>query len=182
MLDFVILVCYTYWESESDSDFLFVSFIPLTKNFILTLTASLALLFSSATTNAAVLGETQVVQSSALIEAASADVLSSLNDPLSAEETEDYVRAYFAKTPILAEVARCESQFRQFNKSGGVLRGRVVPDDVGVMQINTYFNGALAKKLGFDIYTLEGNLAFGQWMYDHQGVQPWSASQPCWGK
>ena len=36
---------------------------------------------------------------------------------------EDYVRAYFIETPILAEIASCESSFRQYGEDGDVLRG-----------------------------------------------------------
>jgi hypothetical protein len=95
---------------------------------------------------------------------------------------EAYVREYFKDTPILAEIARCESHFTQFTKSGKVLRGRVVPQDVGVMQINETYHLKESKKLGFDIYTLDGNLAYGQYLYEKLGARPWLASSPCWGK
>ncbi len=138
------------------------------------------MLFATASSNQIALGQDHV-QSTQIVEAASAAVLASsgLNQ---IENTEAYVKTYFAKTPILAEVARCESRYHQFTKSGDVIRGMVDSDDIGVMQINERYNGVTAKNLGFDIYTLDGNLAFGQWMYDHQGTQPWSASEPCWGK
>jgi hypothetical protein len=95
---------------------------------------------------------------------------------------ETYVRSYFAKTPILAEIARCESRFRQFGIDGQVLQGKQVPDDLGIMQVNAYFHEDAAEKLGFDLHTLDGNLAYGQWLYDREGTRPWNASKPCWGK
>lgn len=87
---------------------------------------------------------------------------------------------------ILEKVAACESgngivgSARQFNKDGSVLRGRVVPDDIGYMQINAYWHLEAAIRLGYDIYTLEGNRAYGLYLYNTQGLQPWSASKYCW--
>jgi hypothetical protein len=101
------------------------------------------------------------------------------SDPINVKA---YVMQYFADTPILAHIAGCESQFRQFDKNGQVLRGVAVHEDVGVMQINETYQGALASALGYNIYTLEGNVAFGKWLYDHQGAQPWSSSSACWAR
>ncbi len=105
------------------------------------------------------------------------------------KNVEAYVRNYFKDIPILAEVSRCESGFRQFGKDGKVLRGMAVPADVGVMQINEKYHGARAKKLGYDIYTLDGNLGYARYLYEHGGDngdslgnRPWLASAPCWGK
>lgn len=98
------------------------------------------------------------------------------------KNVEAYVRNYYKDTPILAEVARCESHFTQFTASGKVLRGIQVPSDVGVMQINENYHGAEAKALGMNIYTLDGNLAFGKYLYEKNGARDWLASSPCWGK
>lgn len=105
------------------------------------------------------------------------------------KDVEAYVRSYFSDLPILAEVARCESHFTQFTKSGKVLRGIEVPADVGVMQINEKYHLARAKSLGMDIYTLDGNLAYGRYLYEHGGdngeglgSRPWLASSKCWSK
>ena len=92
------------------------------------------------------------------------------------------VREYFSDTPLLAEIAKCESSFRQFDKNGDVLRGKVNRSDIGLMQVNEYYHGAPAKKLGFDIYTVDGNLAYAKWLYNREGGQPWKSSSPCWGK
>lgn len=97
--------------------------------------------------------------------------------------TEEYVRNHFADTPILAEIARCESQFRQFDKkTGEVLRGVVNDRDVGVMQINEYYHLETAEKANINIYTLEGNLEYGRKLYKQFGTDPWNSSKPCWGK
>ncbi len=97
-----------------------------------------------------------------------------------AQTVEQYVRDYYSDTPVLAEIARCESTFRHFDRHGNILRGVVNNSDVGVMQINTYYHGETAETLGFDIYTLEGNLGYGQHLYEREGTTPWNASAFCW--
>jgi hypothetical protein len=96
--------------------------------------------------------------------------------------TEAQVKAYFEETPILAEIAFCESRFRHFDKNGNVLRGVQNSQDVGVMQINEKYHLDTAQKLGLNIYTLEGNMAYGKYLYDTQGTRPWNYSSHCWGK
>lgn len=95
---------------------------------------------------------------------------------------EEYLKKNFADTPILVEIAKCESEFRQFHKNGDLLRGRVDNADVGVMQINERYHLETSKKLGFNIHTIEGNIAYAKYLYEKSGSKPWSASQPCWGK
>jgi hypothetical protein len=94
---------------------------------------------------------------------------------------EDYVRAYFKETPVLAEIARCESTFRQVDKDGQVLRGKVNKSDLGLMQVNEYYHGEKADDLGFDLTTVNGNLAYGKYLYDKEGTTPWNSSKKCWG-
>jgi len=94
---------------------------------------------------------------------------------------EEYVKAYYKDNPILAEVARCESTFRHFEKNGDILRGTVNQKDIGVMQINEHFHGATAEKLGLDLYSLDGNLAYAAYLYNKEGMRPWKASSKCWG-
>lgn len=96
--------------------------------------------------------------------------------------TEAQVKAYFEETPILAEIAFCESRFRHFDENGNVLRGVQNSQDVGVMQINEKYHLETAQKLGLNIYTLEGNMAYGKYLYDTQGTKPWNYSSHCWGK
>lgn len=94
---------------------------------------------------------------------------------------EQQVREYFADVPSLANVAYCESRFRQYDANGNILRGRVNGRDVGVFQINEYYHLQTALKKGIDLYTLEGNMEYARYLYETQGLQPWSASRPCWG-
>ncbi|MEI7480448.1 MAG: hypothetical protein WCJ59_02360 [bacterium] len=95
---------------------------------------------------------------------------------------EEYVRAYYADTPILAEIARCESTFRQFDSNGQLLRGKVNKDDIGLMQVNEYYHDPRAKKLNLDLHTIDGNLAYAKRLYEKEGTDPWISSSPCWGK
>ena len=95
---------------------------------------------------------------------------------------EQYVREYFSDDPILAEIAKCESTFRQYSSSGEVIKGRVNKSDVGVMQINKYYHLKSAEKLGYDLHTIEGNMAYAKALYDREGTKPWNSSSKCWKK
>lgn len=95
---------------------------------------------------------------------------------------EAYLRVAYKDTPILVEVARCESNFHQFDAKGNIIRGIVNAGDVGVMQINEKYHADMAKKLGMDLYTVDGNIAYAKHLYAEQGTAPWSASAPCWSK
>ncbi len=96
--------------------------------------------------------------------------------------TESYVRQYFADIPIMIEVAKCESHFRQLDADGEIHRGVVNNADVGVMQINEFYHLDTAQKKNMNIYTLEGNTAYARDLYEREGTQPWASSKPCWGK
>ena len=98
------------------------------------------------------------------------------------KSVEKYLREQYADTPILVEIARCESTFAQFDKDGNVIRGKVNSQDVGVMQINEKYHSDTAKVLGLDLHTIEGNVKYAKHLYEEQGTAPWSASKPCWGK
>jgi hypothetical protein len=93
---------------------------------------------------------------------------------------EAYVRDYYHDTPILAEIARCESTFRHFGTNGKALRGKVNSDDIGVMQINDLYHYDRALKMGINIYTVDGNLQYAKYLYDKQGTAPWISSSKCW--
>lgn len=98
------------------------------------------------------------------------------------KSVEKYLREQYADSPILVEVARCESTFAQFDKKGNVVRGLVNNKDVGVMQINERYHAETAAMLGLDLHTIEGNVKYAKHLYKEQGTAPWSASKPCWGK
>ncbi len=95
---------------------------------------------------------------------------------------EEYVRSYFSDIPVMAEIAKCESRFRQYDKDGSILRGEENSLDRGVMQINEYYHSEDSQKLGYDIMTLEGNTAYARYLFDKYGVKPWQSSSKCWDK
>lgn len=96
--------------------------------------------------------------------------------------TEEYVKKYFEDIPIMIEIAKCESHFRQLDDDGEVHIGVQVREDVGVMQINEFYHLEQANKKDLNIYTIEGNTAYARDLYERQGTKPWNSSRPCWGK
>ena len=96
--------------------------------------------------------------------------------------TEQYIRQYFKDIPIMIEVAKCESRFRQLDDDGEVHRGVVNNLDVGVMQINEFYHLDQAVKKNINIYTVEGNTTYARDLYEREGTRPWNSSKPCWGK
>jgi hypothetical protein len=100
----------------------------------------------------------------------------------SSKTTKQIVQEYFAETPILIDVASCESRFIQYDADGSVLRGFINPQDVGVMQINEKYHLSDSIKLGLDIHTLEGNMDYAKHLYNKQGTRPWEYSSKCWNK
>lgn len=122
---------------------------------------------------------------SAQIEASSTvaveEIKVDITNATSSQDISRIVKEYYKDTPVLANIARCESEYRQFSSNGVVLRGRVNSADVGVMQVNEKYHLAESRKLGMNIHTLEGNLQYGAYLYKTQGSRPWNASRPCWG-
>lgn len=104
-----------------------------------------------------------------------------LNSLPQAQPLEQYVEIYFADEPIMIEIAQCESRMRQFDSKGSILKN---PNSsaIGLMQIMSSVHSDTADKLGIDIYTIQGNLAYARHLYDEQGVAPWNASKSCWSK
>lgn len=150
------------------------------------MTFGLAMLVSGMMSNGETTGTTTVskqeISKSQTVEiATSSKAVASSTIPTNAG-IEAKVRAYFADIPVMVEVGRCESRFRQFDKSGEPFRGIVNNMDVGVMQVNEYYHLKRAQKLGYNIYTVEGNLAYARLLYKESGTQPWNSSSPCWGK
>ncbi len=122
----------------------------------------------------------QTIQTAAVISATTATTTTELSSSTDSKAIETYIRKELASTPILIEVARCESTFRQYGKDGRVIRGIENPLDVGIFQINEHYHADTAKKLGYDIYTIEGNVAYGKYLYNKNGTKDWYASSPCW--
>ena len=81
----------------------------------------------------------------------------------------------------LVAIGKCESNNRQYDKDGNVIRGVVNPLDTGKYQINTHYWGEDAKKLGYDLETEEGNTKMAVWIYKNYGAYPWRWSAGCHG-
>jgi hypothetical protein len=99
-----------------------------------------------------------------------------------AQTVEEYVREYFVDIPVMAAIAKCESRFRQYDKNGSVLRGEIIYEDVGVMQVNETYHKAAAAELGLNLTVIQDNVAYARYLYDKKGTQPWNSSKACWGK
>ena len=84
------------------------------------------------------------------------------------------IASQFADVPIMVEVLRHESTYRQFNGSGNPLISET--GDVGVGQINIATWGEIAKKMGLDIYnSVTDNLKMTRYVYEVQGLTAWTA-------
>lgn len=95
-------------------------------------------------------------------------------------ESEKRVREYFKDIPVMIEIARCESNFRQYTDAGNVLRGGDSGGMVGVFQFFESIHATPALALGFDITTLEGNLGYAKYVYEREGTAPWDPAKYCW--
>ncbi len=95
-------------------------------------------------------------------------------------ELKQKAQEYFKDYPILVKIAGCESKFRQYDSKGNVLKGQINKGDLGLMQINKYYHAEKAKKLEFDLETVEGNMAYAKYLYEKEGEKPWMSSSKCW--
>ncbi len=102
---------------------------------------------------------------------------------------QEALEGYFgADMPLMIVIAKCESggglsgSPRQFGPDGSYLKGRQVPADTGVLQVNKTYHLARSQKLGYDIETLAGNMGYARLLQKEQGYWPWISSWPCWGK
>lgn len=97
------------------------------------------------------------------------------------EVVEEIVYMHFADAPIMVDIAKCESRFRQYEKDGTVLKNREGSSATGVFQIMASVHRKNAANLGYDINTLEGNIGYAQYLYELNGTRDWEASRLCWG-
>lgn len=147
------------------------------------LTTSIAFLVSSlygsGSTNTALSSTTNTANASTTADTAATTTQETTMDRSAVEA---YIKSEYANTPILIAIAQCESNFRQFNPDGTVVRGKVDSHDVGVMQINEIYWLDESKSLGDDIYTIQGNVAYAKHLYANAGTDPWKSSEKCWGQ
>jgi hypothetical protein len=91
---------------------------------------------------------------------------------------EQLVRDYFKDIPVMIDIAKCESKFRQFTDSGAPFRGGVGGGMIGVFQFYEQVHQAPARALGLDLATLEGNIAYARHLYTESGSTPWASCVP----
>lgn len=115
---------------------------------------------------------------SAAASVSAADVATSTVTKLTPAEIEAKVRTYFADIPVMIDIARCESEFRQFTDSGNVFYGGAGQGMVGIFQFYESIHQAGALALGFDLRTVEGNLGYARHLYNTQGTEPWISCVP----
>lgn len=96
------------------------------------------------------------------------------------KNVEEFINDYFADIPILTKIAKCESQFRQLNSKGKILKGEKNQYDRGVMQINILYHAETAEGLGLDLNIIDDNVAYARYLYEKQGAKPWMSSSKCW--
>jgi hypothetical protein len=108
------------------------------------------------------------------------DTSALMTTPEEVSTTESIVRNYFKDTPVLAEIARCESGFRHTLSDGSILHGRVDYADTGVMQINKRYHQATATAMGLNLDNIYDNMAYAKHLYKTQGLAPWASSAGCW--
>lgn len=78
---------------------------------------------------------------------------------------------------VFVDIARCESGLRQHNEDGSVLVSRT--SDKGLFQINQV-HWSTAEKMGINLDTVEGNIAYAKYLKEQRGTKDWYASAHCW--
>ena len=105
-------------------------------------------------------------------------VVSTSTPRLDAVAVEKRVREYFADVPVMIEIARCESKFRQFTDTGAVLRGGMSGGMIGIFQFYEQIHAKAALGLGLDLATVEGNIGYARHLYEQSGTTPWRSCVP----
>ncbi len=88
---------------------------------------------------------------------------------------------YGIHTDTALRIAKCESDFAQYDNAGEVKRGKVNPQDVGVFQINEKWHLDQSQAEGLDIHTTAGNIEYAMQLMKKEGNRHWNWSKPCWG-
>jgi len=77
---------------------------------------------------------------------------------------------------LIESIIKCESSGNP--KAKRRIKGHGV--DVGYFQINTYYHGTVAKKMGLNLYNPVDNIEYGMYLLNKEGSKPWRASKRCW--
>ncbi len=87
------------------------------------------------------------------------------------------IERLFKDEPIMAQIAYCESGYRQFDENGAPLKSRT--NDYGIFQINSKIWDKKAKEIGLDYKGSPiDNIKMARYIYEHQGKKAWV----CYGK
>jgi hypothetical protein len=86
-------------------------------------------------------------------------------------------------SPVLARIAKCESNNQHFENGQVLVRGNTNGSvDVGRYQINISYWGKKATELGINLFDEQGNETFAKWLESNHGTEPWVWSKHCWNK
>jgi len=102
-------------------------------------------------------------------------VILAQTDPNAAIEAS--VRFYFADIPVMADIAKCETNFRQYNPDGSPMYD-ATGTYIGVFQIAKSIHTTAAKSLGLDLATIDGNMMYARHLYESSGTAPWKGCLP----
>ncbi|MCX6713954.1 MAG: hypothetical protein NTV48_02510 [Candidatus Vogelbacteria bacterium] len=93
----------------------------------------------------------------------------------------DTSKKYGVYADTALRIAKCESNFQQYDENGNIVRGKVNPNDAGVFQINEKYHLRRSQGLNLDIHTTKGNIEYAMWLMKNEGNKHWNWSKPCWG-
>lgn len=101
------------------------------------------------------------------------------------ERIKEEIRNTFPERPnTFVRIAGCESSGdpehidsskRAFNPTNG-------SNDTGIFQLSQLYHGKRMKELHLDPWDVEDNIKFARMLYEENGLDPWTASKPCWSK
>lgn len=96
----------------------------------------------------------------------------------------EIIEASFAtdSPEVMSDIAKCETDYVQYDKSNHVIRGVINPGDFGIFQINIEYWKKDIKDMGINPYTLSGNIELAKHIKEVQGLSAWEPSMKCWGK
>ena len=87
--------------------------------------------------------------------------------------------AFGEDSPTMLKIAQCESKTRQWDEAGDVITNHIT-HDYGIFQINE-IHLPEAKRMGIDVFSLQGNIDFAAYLFHAQHTLPWQSSHACSG-
>ena len=92
------------------------------------------------------------------------------------------IEEVFGEDHIMVSVAKCESDFRQYTPTGDTFMGGWNGQMIGAFQLNEAWHREAAEDLGYDITDIRGNAEYAKYLYEQEGLRPWSSSSVCWNE